>query len=686
MKISFIGKRKKDRVSPYPINVMSVMPVPEGWGDRPKPSSAHGMFRLSKGEIPFERLPVRLLPEKPAPPPPEVEDKVIGRLNEDNQREILPEKIEPPQLPVYEEDGDDYDELRDKVRTNEIRLQFIEQTRQITFRIVVEAIIALFLCVVELIPLFTRNVPAMFDPKQGPVTYLALHLLLGGFCVALNKDLLVAGYKKLFAKKPDGDTMLASVSTVVMLHIVSMFVWCLIKRLPVVRVCAAPMTLALLVNDIGLLCMTLRSARNFRFCALRSVKHSAMLVGREEQFDEMVAAGGHNRAKMIYTVRANHLSGFLRYSSEEDFCEHISSKISPYAFIAALVAGLVGGLVAKSFFGGFYCFCAVMTLGAPICRLLCINAPLAQASSRLLKKGAMLNGWAAIDEFGSADVLAVSSDALFPKGSVRLLSVKAYNSIEVDTAVLYAAAVVTQAGGPLAQIFEELLEKRGDILPRAEGIRYENEMGVSGWVNDKPVLVGNRRMLELHNCAMPSKDYEKIIGKSENRSAVYISVSGRLAAVMLVEYRPPASTIIPVQRLVESGVSLVIYTCDSNVTAEQISTIYRIPKRLVSVLSTRAGSVYDELTHTVRDSAPAVLATNGKLSALAEGVKACVRLKGMLTMSSILQLACYVLGLMLLVLLCILTGDAAAEPSKLIIMQLICIIASLFPLVTSTVK
>ena len=101
------------------------MPVPEGWGDRPKPSSAHGMFRLSKGEIPFERLPVRLLPEKPAPPPPEVEDKVIGRLNEDNQREILPEQIEPPQLPVYEEDGDDYDELRDKVRTNEIRLQFI---------------------------------------------------------------------------------------------------------------------------------------------------------------------------------------------------------------------------------------------------------------------------------------------------------------------------------------------------------------------------------------------------------------------------------------------------------------------------------------------------------------------------------------------------------------------------------
>lgn len=662
------------------------MPVPEGWGDKPKPSSGHGMFRLTRGEIAFEVLPVRLLPEQPAPPPPEIEDKVIGRLNEDSQREILPETVQPPEPPVLDRDCEEYDELRDKVRTNEIRLHFMEQTKQISFRIVVETIIALFLCAIELLPLFTKNVPAMFDPAKGPVTYLALHLFLGGFCVALGKDMLVAGFKKLFAKKPDGDTALASVSVLVMLHVISMFVWCLIKRLPVVRVCTAPLTLALLINDIGLLCMTLRSARNFQFCALRSIKHSAMLVGREEQFDEMVAAGGHNRAKMIYTARAKHLSGYLRYSSEEDFCEHISSKISPYAIIAAVIAGIVGGLVSQSFFGGFYCLCAVMTLGVPLCRLFCINVPLLGVSRRLLKKGAMLNGWAAIDEFGSADVLAVSSEALFPKGSVKLLSVKAYNSMQVDDAVLYAASVVTQAGGPLSQIFEELLEKRGDLLARAEGIRYENEMGVSGWVNDKPVLVGNRRMLELHNCAMPSKDYEKIIGKNENRSAVYISVSGRLAAVMLVEYRPPASTILPVQRLVESGVSLVIYTCDSNVTAEQVSSIYRIPKRLVSVLSTRAGSVYDELTHTVRDSAPAILATNGKLSSLAEGVNACVRLKGLLTMSSILQLACYVLGLMLVVLLCLLTGDAAAEPAKLIIMQLICVIAALFPLVTGTVK
>lgn len=685
MKISFIGKRRVDRVSPYPVKVMTVMPVPEGWGDKPKPSSARGKFRLTRGEIPFERLPVRLLPEKPAPPPPDIEDHVIGRLNEDNQRDILPEEVEMPRW-ARVDDETVSDELRDHIKTDEIRRKFIEQSKQLSFRIIVETIIVLFLCAIELWALFPKSLPAMFDPGRGDVPYLALHLLLAGFCILLNRDTLVTGYRKLFAKKPDGDTVLAVTSSVVFLHIAAQFIYHIFVRCPAVRVCGAPLSLALLINDIALLCMTLRSGRNFQFCALRSVRHAAMLVGRESQFDEMVMAGGHSRSNMVYSVRAKHLDGYLQYSSEQDFCEYMFSKISPYAMIAAVAAGVIGGLVTGSFWGGFYCLCAVMTIGVPVCRLFCFNVPLAGVSSKLLKKGAMLNGWAAIDEFGNADVLAVSSDTLFPKGSVKLLSVKAYGSLPVDSAVLYAAAVVTAAGGPLSQIFEELLERRADLLPQAEGIRYENEMGVSGWVDDKPVLVGNRRMLELHNCSIPSKDYEKLLGRSDSKRAVYISVSGRLAAVMLVEYRPPASAIIPVQRLVETGVSLVIYTCDSNVTAEQISAIYKIPKRLVSVLSTRAGSEYDQLTHTVRDGAPAVLATNGKLSSLAEGIRACVKLKSLLTFSAILQLACYIISLMIVVLLCVLSGDADSEPAKIIIMQVIFVLASLFPLAIRVVR
>ena len=686
MKRSFIGKRKTDRVPRYPVSVMSVMPVPEAWGDRPKPSSAHGMLRLTRGEIAFERLPVQLVPTQPPPPPPDRKDTVIGRLNSDNQRDILPAEIENGPEPSWDGSYADEDVLRDRIMTDRIRLGYIEQSKRITFRIVIEGMVGLFLTVIEMLPLFTKKLPVMFDPKQDPITYLVLSLVLSGFCAVLNRELIVSGFKKLFSGKPDSDTVMAGVCSLSLLHMISMLIWCIFVRLPVVRVCAAPMTLALLGNDIGLLYFTLRSARNFHFCALRSVRHSAMLVGRESHFDEIAAAGGSKRSNMVYTVRANHLSGYLDFASEEDFCEHMFSKISPYACFAAAASAVIGGLVSHSFWGGFYCLCAVMTIGAPICRLICINAPISRASSYLVRKGAMLNGWAAIDEFGTAEVLTVNSEDLFPRGSVRLYSVKAYGSIPVDDAMIYAASVVTQAGGPLSQVFEDLIEQRSDILPEAFDIRYENEMGVSGWVNDRPVLVGNRKMLELHGCEIPSKDYERLISKDGTRSPVYIAVSGNLAAVMLVDYHPTESTIEPVRKLVEGGVTLVIYTCDPNVTTEQISSIYGIPRRYISVLSTKAGSVYDELTHTVRDSAPAVLATDGRLSALAIGIGACRKLKGLLTMSTFLQLACYILGLMLVVFLCLFTGAEGSEPSKLIIMQLVYIIAALVPVTMCSLK
>ena len=41
------------------------MPSPKGWGDTPPRAKGENCFRLEKGEIRFERLHLRLFPDKP---------------------------------------------------------------------------------------------------------------------------------------------------------------------------------------------------------------------------------------------------------------------------------------------------------------------------------------------------------------------------------------------------------------------------------------------------------------------------------------------------------------------------------------------------------------------------------------------------------------------------------------------
>lgn len=682
-----INSNRRPRPEPAEFSLMIAMPTPRGWGDTPKPArGGRNMHRLERGEIRFDRLHIRLFPDKPLMPAP-VEDKVKGTLGADVSRPVLPtveqspypEPPVPRRQPVSQEIMDyshpgDSDAIRDDLNG---------QIRSLSFRIVCEAAVALFLGLLELLPHLGVTLPDMFLPEKAPAIYLTFNLVLVIFCVVLCRGVIRGGFDSLRRFKPDGEGMLTLASLATGAQILGEFIYYLVKHEAVHRVCGAPLVTALLINDVGLLLLTRRVARNFGFVALHGMRMSAKLMENGTRFDEIIHADRQYRTSVAYGVRTKFLSNYLRYAYEEDLCEQMTSRITPFVLPFAALCGVLGGLTgAKEWgvWGGVYCACAALTAGIPVCRMLCLNLPMEFAAQRLLPRGAMLNGWAGADEFGLTDTLAVASDALFPEGTVQLVSVKAFGEAPMDRSMLYAAAVVTAAGGPLAQVFDDMLEGQRGMLPRAEDIEYETERGVSGYVDGYAVLVGNRELLRLHGCSIPSRDYEGILREGKNRSLVYIAIGGIPCAVMLVKYMTDEATAYSVQRMVDNGVDLVVYTCDPNVTRELISGLYHIPVRYISMLSTRAGSEYDRLTHTILDEAPAVLATNGRLSALADALTAARRMRSMMVFATIVQMVCYAMCLMLVVLLCCLSGSTAVDPAQLVMMQLICTTATLISL------
>lgn len=658
---------------------MIAMPAPVGWGDRARPASK-GNLRLEKGEIRFERLYVRIFPEIPLLHPP-VEDKVIGKLPDDVRRPILPLEEESPGLeprqsgrvPVSSEIID----YRRPGESDAIFTELLEQIRTLDFRLLAGGIIAIFLGLIEVLPHFGVTLPDMLLPAKAPIVYLAANLILSLFCVFLNRRVFIGGFSSIYRRKPDGDGVISIACAMALMQMAVELVYYIVERKPVANVCGAPLALALLLNDTGLLVMTRRVAYNFNFVARKGVRSSVRLVGEELCFDELRHADSSQRSRIAYCVRTKFLSNYLSYAYEEDFCEQMTNRLTPYVVIPALLAGVLGGLVGASLWNAMYCFTAVMIIGIPCCRMLCLNLPLGRAARRLLRRGAMLNGWASVDEFGKTNLMAVGAESLFPKGTVRLLSVKAFGEEPLDRTVIYAASVVLAAGGPLSQVFEELCEGRKSRVLPCEDVDYEHEMGISGFVEDKPVLVGNREMLRVHGCAMPSKDYEHLLTNGDNRSLVYIAISGVPSAVVLVKYSADADTVRAVQALSETGTGLVVYTCDANVTAKLISRIYCIPLRHISILNTRSGSEYDRLTHVVRDNAPAVLATDGSLRALADGMSTARRLRTLLTFATVIYMVAYGLMLTLTTLLCCLTGGAGFSTAQLMLLQLLSVFASL---------
>jgi hypothetical protein len=271
------------------------------------------------------------------------------------------------------------------------------------------------------------------------------------------------------------------------------------------------------------------------------------------------------------------------------------------------------------------------------------NWPLLRAAKRALRHGAMITGWRAAEEFGHVDALAVDALDLFPSESVLLHGIKTFAGTRIDEAILDAASVSVEAGGPLSSVFLRIIQNRTDLLETVDTLVYERDMGLSGWVGGRRVLIGNRRLLENHGVDAPSRDYESRYTK-DNRQLVYLSTAGELSAMFVVSYTADESIANALKKLSAASITLLVRTCDPNVTEPLVCRVFGMDSYYVDVMSAPAGRCYRKLTAGERKRCGASMASNGRLEGMAFGVAYCRRLAAAVRLSLIIQILGGALG------------------------------------------
>ena len=142
---------------------------------------------------------------------------------------------------------------------------------------------------------------------------------------------------------------------------------------------------------------------------------------------------------------------------EQSFGERASERRARKTALILLGAAVLSGLVFLLFGGGPNGMAAALT------SMLCMGAPLSStlvagiASLRLQKTaaaaGAVVPGWAAIEELGGVDTVQVDADELFTADSVNLEDIRIFKGGRIDRAILYAASILNHSCETLRRIW-----------------------------------------------------------------------------------------------------------------------------------------------------------------------------------------------------------------------------------------
>ena len=630
----------------------------------------------------------------PAEPDPEFEPMDYNAIEKDlklsrqkkvsgfvlNGEEEENDPLEESFVPAEEEEPETIDDFTCYEDTLSIKTELISQKRRVMARSMLTFLTLLAGLYLVAVNRFGLRWPSSLLSAENPLVFLIANASLLVLAFLINLSVILDSIAALCRGKPNSDSALSLALTAVLLQNLTCFGFLSHVKSGQISVYSFFILLALFVQLTAKNAIITRIKKNFFFVCRRENK-KVLVMAEEQDARELLKGVFVPNFQVAHSGETEFLTNYLHNAYEPDNCDNFGRKwvfISlAAAFVAAVVSGVINSSELPAALVALTSFAAVCCFSLPIGSLTAMNRPLLHAVKRLSQKGVMLTGIGAAEDFCDTNVVALDAHDLFSRGYVDMSGYRTFNGSRLDEVILDAAALSISAGGPLSEVFRKIIDNRLDMLPKAESIVYEKDMGVSGWVDGRRVLVGNRVLMKHHEVDdIPSKDYEDKHVQGDRR-AVYLSVSRGLSAMFVVSYSPNEALREQLQKLEKNNLLLLVRTCDANVTTELISQVYGIPEKCVQIMSAPSGRLFDEIRSEPAKEAESSIAYTGKISAMFEAVYTTMFLKRLSLVLNVLQCIGCVLGLVLSVLFAVTSGLSQLTALRLVLFQmfwLLCIL------------
>ena len=594
-------------------------------------------------------------PEEPKKPlelkPPKEKKKLGARIKgifsaegdvfDINEDEFVEEK---PEIADYGSE-EDADEIR-----NDINYNF----SKVFARTIVLAVTSVLSVVIAVM---AQVMPSLFNDilRNGWLIYGIISFLLTATAFFAGRYTIVNGLMALRHIKGNSDTAPAvaalgsAIQSVTALFLPDVYV----NGTYHLYSCLA--VLALLFNSVGKLLIIKRTADNFRFLCSGKARLAGKIFSDDANANKFCTGLPIHRPIIAYMKKSRFMSNFLHLSYASDPVEDNAAFLAPFTAVLSLMCGIAYGVMRSDFVGGVCSFALTSFITVPICSLVALNIPMKNLCSSSLRKGAMVVGYEAVNQFCDTNAIMLESAQLYPKGSIILSGIKPFNESKLNDALLAGASVSFAVGGAMSHVFETIIQDRRHMVPPVDSVSYDDEMGLSGWIGGQRILLGNRELMEKHNIDMPPTSVEEKYRRMGNEIA-YISMSGELIAMFVLTYKVDRGIAHALRELTDNGVSLIVRTIDPNITQEHIARKFSIYQRCIKILPTGLGTIcHNELTGSERSSR-AYVATNGRVTAFAAALTGCIRIRSTVTIAKIIQVLAIVLGFMLVSVISFVSG------------------------------
>lgn len=450
---------------------------------------------------------------------------------------------------------------------------------------------------------FDMPLMKIFDRRLSPAAFVFTNTMLGIVSVGVSYTVLLAGIKNLFKRKADCDSIAAiGIFITVLSGIITLFNPESIREgYYHIYICTA--IIGLIFNTVGKLMIVKRTEENFRYVAGEFDRYAVKTIDNENTANNFTRGCLNDFPELSAVRKTEFIEDFMKNSYSPDASDGFAAKAAPIILIAGAAIGLISFIFDKGasgftdkIFVALGAFSGLVSMCCSFSLMLFVNAPLSKASKKFLRYSGVMLGYSAVDEFADTNSVLVDASQLFPQGMIDFVNLKVLSATSVEECILMAGSLACQAGSVLQSAFYKMLRGKTEMLYPVESYIYEDGLGLSGWIENKRVLLGNRQLMENHSIdGLPSR--EKEMGYAKNGNAVvYLSVSGVATTLFIVQANASLPVSSWLQELEDEGIVTVIRTIDGFLSEDFLSKLFEISRSSIKLLPFRYHKDYEEET------------------------------------------------------------------------------------------
>lgn len=520
------------------------------------------------------------------------------------------------------------------------------------------------------------GMPAFLSSKEAPIAHLTIQLLLGMAALPFCAGLLKNGYGKLIRLRADCDSLAAmsmlsaEIAAFLILPSPGML------KTGVVSVYISIGLLSLALNAAGKKLITTRALRNFERLTDGNPKFGIHYVEDEKRAENLTRGTNGDFPILAAMQPVEQPEEFLKYTFSTDIADKFCRTAVPLIMLLATLFAVGMSLLRADHVESAVCYgTSIFALCFSACSCTAItlisNLPMASGTKDYVRNSGILLGYQSVDDFYDVNTVMVDARMLFPQGTTKLESIQVIGESHIAEALQYAASLTQHAGSILNDIFAGAILTEEKMLLPVENYVYDEGKGISGWIQNKRILLGTRDMMIEHSAEgiPPTAKVREMM--PQGTEALYLSVSGSVAALFIIRLEPSKSIRHWLQELEKENLFLLIRSADAMLSQRRLARMFSIKENHLKILPARFEEDYIEETQPVKTAQPSMLCA-GRLAGFVQTVIGAKRIRAAATLGLILQAATAVLGLLFAIIFIALGAYNEVSGGLLLLFHLIC--------------